>query len=110
MRTFNYLSYLKRQWDNEILSLVSAIHEYKGRQELFLSQKPAVLDRLIEISKIQSTESSNAIEGIFTSSGRLKALVQEKTTPRNRSEEEITGYRYVLSEINVHNDAPNSKE
>ncbi len=99
MRSFNYISYLKRQWDNEILSLVSAIHEYKGRQELFLSQKPAVLDRLIEISKIQSTESSNAIEGIFTSSGRLKALVQEKTTPRNRSEEEIAGYRYVLSEI-----------
>ena len=99
MRNFNYLNYTGRQWDNEILSLVSAIHEFRGRQEMYLIQKPAVLERLVRISRIQSTESSNAIEGIFTSSGRLKALVQEKTTPKNRSEEEIAGYRYVLSEI-----------
>ncbi len=99
MRNFNYSVYLNHQWDNEVLSLVSAIHEFKGRQELYLAQKPAILDRLTEISKIQSTESSNAIEGIHTSSGRLKALVQEKTTPKNRSEQEIAGYRYVLSEI-----------
>lgn len=99
MRSFNYTAYLGRKWDNEVLSLVAAIHEFRGRQERFLSQKPAVLDRLTEISMIQSTESSNAIEGIRTSSTRLKALVREKTTPRNRSEQEIAGYRYVLSEI-----------
>lgn len=99
MRNFNYSAYQNRKWDNEILSLVSAVHEFKGRQEMFLAQKPEALDKLTEISKIQSTESSNAIEGIHTSSSRLKALVQEKTTPKNRSEQEISGYRYVLSEI-----------
>lgn len=99
MRNFNYSAYLNQKWDNEILSLVAAIHEFKGRQELFLRQKPQILDSLVEISKIQSTESSNAIEGIHTSSGRLKALVQEKTAPKNRNEQEIAGYCYVLSEI-----------
>ncbi len=57
------------------------------------------MDRLIDIARIQSTEGSNAIEGIRTASSRLKALVEDKTTPRNRNEEEIAGYRYVLAEI-----------
>ena len=62
MRTFDY-SILKNQtWDNEILGLVAQIHEYKGRQELYLKQKPAELDKLVEIAKIQSTEASNEIE------------------------------------------------
>ena len=54
------------------------------------------LDRLVEIAKIQSTESSNAIEGILTTNQRLKQLMAEKTAPRNRNEQEILGYRAVL--------------
>ena len=99
MRKFNYKKYNNTFNDTELWSLVSGIHEYKGKQELYLSQKPATLERLIEIAKIQSTEASNAIEGIHTSNSRLKQLVKEKTTPRNRDEEEIAGYRYVLNEI-----------
>lgn len=99
MRSFDY-SYLKNKtWDNEILGLVAQIHEYKGRLELYLKQKPEKLDKLIEIAKIQSTEASNEIEGIRTTNTRLKQLVADKTTPRNRDEEEIMGYRDVLNTI-----------
>lgn len=99
MREFNYSKYKDYKWDSEILGLVSGIHEYRGRQELHLTQKPAVLDKLVEVAKVQSTESSNAIEGIFTSNTRLNQLMQSKTTPKNRDEEEIAGYRFVLDMI-----------
>ena len=98
MRTFDYAQLAKRHWDSEILGLVAQIHEYKGRQEKYLQQKPAELDRLIELAKIQSTEASNAIEGIRTTNTRLQ-LCADKTTPRNRDEEEIMGYRDVLNTI-----------
>ena len=99
MREFNYSKYKDYKWDSEILGLVSGIHEYRGRQELHLTQKPAILDKLVEVAKVQSTESSNAIEGIFTSNTRLNQLMQSKTTPKNRDEEEIAGYRFVLDMI-----------
>ncbi|SDH82067.1 Fic family protein [Pseudobutyrivibrio sp. 49] len=99
MREFNYSKYKDYKWDSEILGLVSGIHEYRGKQELYLTQKPAVLDKLVEVAKVQSTESSNAIEGIFTSNARLNQLMQSKTTPKNCDEEEIAGYRYVLDMI-----------
>ena len=66
---------------------------------MYLKQKPEELDKLIEIAKIQSTEASNEIEGIRTTNTRLKQLVADKTTPRNRDEEEIMGYRDVLNTI-----------
>ncbi|MCI5850061.1 MAG: Fic family protein [Sutterellaceae bacterium] len=97
MRFFDYLRLKDRSWDSEILSYVAQIHEFKGNQELFLRQKPVELNRLIEIARIQSTESSNRIEGIVTTNPRLQQLMADKTTPRNRDEEEILGYRNVLS-------------
>lgn len=99
MRTFDYSKWARRTWDSEILSYVAQIHEYKGRQELYLKQTPDTLDRLIEIAKIQSAETSNEIEGIRTTSTRLKQLCADKTTPRNRDESEILGYRDVLNTI-----------
>lgn len=99
MRNFHYNELTSRSWDNEVIGLVAQIHEYKGRQELYLKQKPAELDRLIEVAKVQSTEASNEIEGIRTTNTRLMQLVRDKTTPRNRDEEEIMGYRDVLNTI-----------
>lgn len=99
MRSFNYGKLKNIRWDNEILGLVAEIHEYKGKQALFLKQKAATLDKLVEIAKIQSTESSNKIEGIITATARIKQLCDQKTTPRNRDEEEISGYRDALSLI-----------
>ena len=99
MRTFDYSVLQSKQWDSEILGLVAQIHEFKGRQELYLKQKPAVLDKLVDIAKIQSTEASNKIEGIVTTSTRVQQLCMEKTAPRNRDEKEIMGYRDVLNTI-----------
>lgn len=99
MRNFNYSKIKDKKWDSQILSLVTSIYKYKGKQELYLKQRPEELNKLIEVAKIQSTEASNEIEGIVTTSARLKKLVEEKTTPRNRNEEEIAGYRDVLNLI-----------
>ena len=116
MRQFNYSSIKDCKWDSEILGLIAAIYKEAGKQELYLKQKPDELERLVEIAKIQSTEASNAIEGIVTTNTRIKQLVEEKTAPRNRDEQEIAGYRdgsratkdVVYSRINFtfHNFSP----
>lgn len=99
MKTFNYSAIRDYLWDSEILGLIAAIYKEAGKQELYLKQRPEELEKLIEIAKIQSTEASNAIEGIVTTSTRIKQLVEEKTTPKNRDEQEIAGYRDVLNII-----------
>lgn len=99
MRTFNYENLARSKWDSETINLLAQIHEHKGKQELFLIRKPAVLDKLVEIAKIQSVEDSNKIEGIITTAVRIKELMNEKTIPKNRDEEEILGYRDVLNTI-----------
>lgn len=96
-KEFDYSKLEKRTWDIEVLNYIGLIHEFRGRQQLYLAQRPADLDKLIEIAKIQSTEASNAIEGIITTKQRLTQLMEEKTTPRNRSEKEIKGYKYALN-------------
>lgn len=94
---------LKRKWQSlltpEIVSLLTQIHEYKGQQTLFIEANSDTLSSLVEIARIQSTEASNKIEGIYTSDERLKKLVLDKTTPRTRNEQEIAGYRDVLATI-----------
>ncbi len=88
-----------------MLGLIAAIYKEAGKQELYLKQSPQELEKLVEIAKVQSTEASNAIEGIITTSTRIKQLVEEKTTPRNRDEQEIAGYRDVLTIIHESFDA-----
>lgn len=105
MRTFNYSAIKDQKWDSEILSLIAAIYKEAGKQEQYLKQRPQELEKLVEIAKIQSTQSSNAIEGIVTTSTRIKQLVEEKTAPKNRDEQEIAGYRDVLNIIHESFDA-----
>lgn len=104
MRDFNYSKLKDQKWDSDILSLVAAIYKEAGKQEVNLKQYPRELEKLVEIAKIQSTEASNAIEGIVTTNTRIKQLVEEKTTPRNRDEQEIAGYRDVLTLIHENYD------
>jgi len=99
MKYFDYASFLTRKWDKEIVNYVALIRECKGRQELYLAQRPEELSRLVEIAKRQSTEASNAIEGIRTTNERLAKLMGDKTTPRNRDEKEILGYRHALAMV-----------
>ena len=105
MRIFNYSSLKEQKWDSDILGLVAAIYKEAGKQELYLKQRPEELEKLVEIAKVQSTEASNAIEGIVTTNTRIRQLVEEKTTPKNRDEQEIAGYRDVLNIIHESFDA-----
>ena len=105
MRNLNYSKIKDLKWDSDILSLIAAIYKEVGKQEMYLKQRPEELEKLVEIAKIQSTEASNAIEGIVTTNTRIKQLVEDKTTPRNKDEQEIVGYRDVLSIIHESFDA-----
>lgn len=104
MRTFDYQRYYNTLLTPEIVSMLSQIHEYKGEQTLFIEAKKDTLTQLVEIAKIQSTEASNKIEGIYTSDERLSKILKDKTTPATRSEKEIAGYRDVLAMIHESHD------
>ena len=99
MRDFDYIAGPEKLLTPEIVQMVGSIHEHKGKQELFLEANIDELKTLLEVALIQSTGASNRIEGIFTSDKRLEELVSQKAEPRNRSEQEIAGYREVLSTI-----------
>ena len=104
MRKFDYREEWKALLTPEIVSYLSQIHEFKGEQTLFIESKADTLTQLVEIAKIQSTEASNKIEGIYTSGERLRALVKDTTRPKTRSEREIAGYRDVLNTIHENHD------
>ena len=105
MRRFNYSKINEQKWDSELLGLIAAIYKEAGKQEMHLKSRPEELERLVEIAKVQSTESSNAIEGIVTTNTRIRQIVEDKTTPKNRDEQEIAGYRDVLNIIHESFDA-----
>ena len=104
MRDYNYIEKWHKLLTPEIVKKLTLINEYKGGQRLFIEAHKDELNELVEIAKIQSTEASNRIEGISTAEDRLKNLVQQKTTPRNRDESEIAGYRDVLNTIHENYD------
>lgn len=104
MRQFDYCEKWKQLLTPEIVSYLTQIHEFKGEQTLFIEAKADILTQLVEIAKIQSTEASNKIEGIYTSNERLKALVNDTTRPKTRNEREIAGYRDVLNSIHESHD------
>jgi Fic family protein len=84
-----------------MLKTLRLIGEYKGKQELYKNQSREILEMLRQTAIIQSTESSNRIEGITAPHKRIQELLSDKTTPRNRSEQEIVGYRLVLDAIHT---------
>lgn len=110
MKLFNYVELNQDLFVPDITNLISAIHEYKGKQELYIHAQPDILKKMLEIAKIQSTGASNRIEGIHTSDKRLESIVKAKSEPKNRSEKEIAGYREVLNTIHDSYDyiSPNS--
>lgn len=99
MRNFDFKKEYNKLLTPDIVALLTQIHEHKGQQNLFIEANQDALTKLLETAKIQSTEASNRIEGIITTEDRLRKLVRDKTTPKNRSEREIAGYRDVLGTI-----------
>ncbi len=80
-------------------STLNKIGEYKGKQELFSYQTPEVLNVLQKAAIVESSECSNRLEGITAPHNRIKDLVLKAGAPKNRSEQEIAGYRDALSLI-----------
>ena len=99
MRVFDYQSVYQKLLSPDVVALLTAIHEYRGKQNRMIEKKSDALTQLLEIARVQSTEASNRIEGIVTTSERLQLLVRDKTMPKSRSEKEIAGYRDVLATI-----------
>lgn len=99
MHEFDFINRPKDLLTPEVVSILTRLHECRGRQELFIEAEADVLTALLEVAKIQSTGASNRIEGIYTTDERLNAIVRDKVKPRNRNEEEISGYRDALATI-----------
>jgi len=99
MKIFDYKNAPKALLTPDIVAMLTSIHEHKGKQELYIEAHADQLNTLMEIAKVQSTGASNRIEGIHTTDKRLEEIVKDKSTPRNRSEQEIAGYRDVLATI-----------
>ena len=100
MRKFNLMEeYSSIISNSNIINLITKIHEYKGKQSYLLDTKKDTLETLLKVARIQSTSSSNKIEGIYTTDKRINEIVNQKVEPKNRNEEEIAGYRDVLTLI-----------
>ena len=91
----------KQRIPQNLLRTVRLLGEYKGKEEVFNQQSPQVLDTLRQAAVIQSTESSNRIEGVVAPHARIVKIVEKKIKPSNRSEQEIAGYRDVLNTIHA---------
>lgn len=90
-----------------LLAAVRKIGEFRGREALYRERAPQVLETLREAAVIRSTESSNRIEGVSAPEDRMRALLANRTEPRDRSEQEIAGYRDALRTIHVnHSNIP----
>jgi Fic family protein len=101
MRTFRDLDKHLGLLPAHLVNALAEIEAGRGRQEAFKRQRPMRLETLRDVAVIQSVEASNAIENITAPPKRIRALALDKTTPRNRSEAEIAGYRRVLNEIHT---------
>jgi len=77
------------------------IDNMQGTRAASRQSRPEALKTLIEIARIQSVESSNAIENITAPAARIQELVAHHAKPANRDEQEIAGYRAVLDTIDA---------
>ncbi|HUS24398.1 MAG TPA: Fic family protein [Candidatus Binatia bacterium] len=95
--TAEYLAGLR--FNGRQLATLRAVGEYRGKQQLYSEQSPEVLDSLRQVAAVESTESSNRLEGVVVAPSRIKSLVLKNAEPQNRSEQEVAGYRDALALI-----------
>ena len=101
MRSLEHDYLTEQPISQKLLMTIRALGECRGRQVLFQRQSAEVLETLRRAAMIQSVESSNRIEGVVVGAGRVEALVEHRSKPRDRSEAEVAGYRNVLAEIHA---------
>ena len=95
--TADYLT--KLRFDTQQSATLRALGEYRGKQRLYVAQSPEVLSDLRQVAIVESTESSNRLEGVVVAAGRIKSLVLKNASPKSRSEQEVAGYRDALGLI-----------
>ena len=95
--TPKFLSALR--FDGLQVATLRVLGEYQGKQQLYFTQSPEALAGLRQVAVIESTESSNRLEGVTVPKSRLKSLIFKNATPENRSEQEVAGYRDALALI-----------
>lgn len=86
-------------FSKEGMATLRKIGEYQGKQELYFHQSPEILRGLQQVAIIESNESSNRLEGITAPHHRIAKLITQNSQPRDRSEQEIAGYRDALNLI-----------
>ena len=101
MRSFEHDYLLETPLSHGLLMAMRTLGEFRGRQTLYNEQSPEVLETLRRVAIVQSVESSNRIEGITVAPSRIEPLIAKKVRPRDRSEQEVAGYRDVLATIHV---------
>lgn len=89
----------KLRFNAQHLATLRALGEYRGKQQLFVAQSPEVWSDLRQVAVVESTESSNRLEGVVVAAHRLKSLVLKNAAPQSRSEQEVAGYRDALGLI-----------
>lgn len=101
MRSFEHGYLLETPLTHMQVMTMRVLGEFRGKEILYNEQSPELLESLWRVAMIQSTESSNRIEGITVAPGRIDPIVMKKTKPRDRSEQEVAGYRDVLADIHT---------
>ena len=101
MHSLSSFSLVKLCFYAQQLATLRALGEYRGKQQLYVAQSPEVLSDLRQVAVVESTESSNRLEGVIVAAHRLKSLVLKNATPKSRSEQEVAGYRDALSLIHI---------
>lgn len=87
----------KLRFATDRLATLRALGEHRGKQALYFHQAPEILKTLRDVAVIESAESSNRLEGVTVRPARLKPIVLKRAEPRNRSEQEVAGYRDALA-------------
>ena len=100
IRDFDYLAAKIAVWDNEMLNLVSQVHEFNGRFMQMPPLKASVHEKLLAATALDSIESSNRIEGITTTPQKLRQLVSGAANPRSLNEKQILGYKEAVDIVN----------
>lgn len=99
MKAFDYDTLNHLRMSNEVIKKLTTIYQLRGETSSYAIDYHEELEKLVAVAKIQSTDASNRIEGIYTSDSRLKKIMTDKVHPHDRSEQEIAGYRDVLALI-----------
>jgi Fic family protein len=101
VRYFNRFTPRELRISGVLLNMLTTVSEQKGREKAFILRNPEILTMLQQTAIVQSTESSSRIEQVTASPARFHLLMGDKTSPKNRSEQEIVGYRKALSLIHA---------